>query len=700
MSPSRASLAVLCCLSGAISTLLATPAQSDPGLSDQGYTGYTNTPSAYVTPDGRLQMLWSDALSGARTRAFENYTQADNYLVSFGMFPRLELGLRLTNTGDDDFRAGLDTRFSDSEGQRDLSTNIKAQLFDSDIWPSLAIGRQDASGNGLFSATYGVASYRWRMLEASLGYGDGRFDGVFYGVSARLGRYGRVMYDDDNTQRVLAIEAHTADLVRGVRLLGRYRAVASGRQAETGLALGLEMDLGLARRWSARAVSGLTPEQRETQRTRITRLQSRAAGGEQGSEACASIVEAEAGRAGLERVSVRRISSPDGESHWVLAAEGIRFTHSPVDAVGVALGILAASCAAEPADTLVIQLTEHGAPRLWTAAAHREVLQYFTMYDAPPASLLFGLGAHELYSGLGGRDGVIADIQLAPRLRYTVGTEANVLDYSVGVETVATIPLWWGGAAVIEGVDDVAASNDVRPGGPLQSFALPNGIVSRGVQQVVPIGRYGAIRGYFGRSDAFGQPSDVTVAEAWVAPLPDIGLQLETRYSEYEFRLPQLISNGRLPPSRRSAWVSSLRYFLGEQETMLELTWGRFHFEDEGARVRLERFFADTSVSMTYLRDKDKENEALSVGLSLPFGGRRSVAMGPVAVGGSGSWGTTLQTIINAESNFLRPNLLREVVPPGSLGTQFFDRDRLTRVYFQSQWPRMRYAFESYVPAF
>lgn len=698
MSPSRVSLAAFCCLSGAVSlSFVALPVHSSSVLSDQGYTGYTNAPSAYVTPEGRLQFMWSDALSGAQTRPFQNYTQADNYFVSFGMFPRLELGMRLINTGEDQFSAGLDTRFSDVQGQRDLSTNIKALLFRSDVWPSFAIGRQDASGNGLFSATYGVASYRWRMLEASLGYGNGRFDGAFYGVSAQLGRYGRVLYDDDNTQRVLAIEAHSADLIPGLRMMGRYRAVASGRQAETGFSVGVEADLGQARRWSSTRVTAQSQAAVAERRVRLSRLDGLT---EQAAD-CDAVVTREATRSGLERVRLSSHDS-DGQKHLLMAAEGIRFTHSPVDAAGVALGLLVAGCANGEYETVTVQLTEHGAPRFWVSAKVAEARQYFVAPDAVAPALAFGLGAHEDFGGVGPRNGIWADVQLAPRLRYTVATEVGVLDYSVGVETVVTAPLWRGASILIEGVDDVAATSDFRPGpgGALQNLALRDGLVSQGLQQVVPLGRWGAMRGFIGRSKALDRDSDLTVAEAFIQPFNDIGLQFETRYSDYDFRGPRLVSNGQVPPTHQSAWLGTTRYFSASSGTLLELTWGRYHFGDEGARVRLERFFADTSVFVSYLRDKDKEEEGLAVGVSVPFGGRRSVVMGPVAVGGSADWETSLLTKINASRNFLRPNLLREVVPPGGLHDRFYDRGRLSRAYLQSQWPRMRHAFETFVPAF
>lgn len=686
---------VLRCLGFAAAGCFATVGSSAwaaPTLSDQGYTGYTNVPSAFVTPEGRFHLWWSDAVPSADVRSFRLNTQADNYLVSFGMFPRIELGMRLINTGDDDFSAGVDTRFGQTVGQRDLSTNAKALLFSSELWPSLAIGLQDASGNGLFSASYGVASYRWKGLEASLGYGKDRMDGLFYGLSAQLGSYARVLYDDDTVQQVLALEAHSGNLMRGLRLVGRYRAVAEGPKAETGWSLGVEADLGLGARW-ADASAAASPGW-ETRRLRTARLAQRA----QQAEDCLPSVAQEATRAGLERVRVESVSTQTARG-YLLAAEAKRFTHSAVDAVGVAMGILGGSCAAEEGAEFVIQVAENGLPKFWVASAAQEVRAYLNVPGAPPPGVAYGLGAHPDYSGLGPRDGLLADVQLAPAQRYTVATEVGVLDYSVGVESVVTVPLWLGSAFVAEGVDDVAASSDFQRGGPLQGFALDEGWVSRGLQQTLPLWGYGALRGYYGRSTALDKESDLRIGDLVLWPVPGAGLQLETRYSDYEFREPQRIQDGRLSPSHQSAWTGTARYFFGDSSTLLELTWGRFHFEDEGARLRLERFFADTSVAVLYLRDREKDNEALGVSLSMPFGGRRTVPLGPVGLGGGPAWSTTLTTKINARSNVLRPNLLREVLPPGSLNRQYFDRGRLSRSYVQANWPRMRHAFETYVSA-
>ncbi len=661
-------------------------------LSDQGYTGYVNTPSAFVTPEGRLSFLWTDAVPSADTRDYLLYDQADNYLLSMGMFPRLEFSARLTNSGENGFGANANAFTSPAEGQRDLSTNAKLNIWSSQSGLGAALGLQDASGNGHFTSTYGVLSYRYQQWEGSIGYATGRMDGIFYGLSRQLGRFVRVSVDDDTVQRVGAIDLHSANLLPGFTLVGRYRVFNSGPNAEPGFSAGFEAELGRGKQWRAAGRAAvLADKEQNRRRLRLARLSQR--GDEQG---CRPALYREAKKAGLERVRLT-VMETDAGSRMVFAFDARRYAHSPADAPGVALGLISSICSPAADTEIVIQVADDGAPKFWVAAAAQEVQAYYAGAGQAAPPLTFGLGAHFAHSGLGARSLPEIDVQLGPELRYTVATEVGVLDYSAGVRTRVSTPLWWGASFDAVGIDSAGKTDDFNRGEVFANSSLKSGWVSRSLVQTVPLWGYGALRGHYGRSSIFDRDRDVTIGELVLYPIPQSGLQLETRYSSYELR-PRAVDQLYQPPEGKySAWTGSVRYMFGSSGTLIDLTWGRYHYGDEGAHLRLERFFGDTGIAMLYLRDRDVENEALSVQVSIPFGGRQSAALGPVTVGSNPGWVTGLTTIINAESNFLRPNLLREVLPTDTLGRQYLSRNRLSRSYLQASWPRMRNAFESFV---
>lgn len=659
-------------------------------LSDQGYTGYVNTPSAFVTPEGRLSFLWSDAVPSADTRDYLLYDQADNYLLSIGMFPRLEFSARLTNSGESGFGANANAFTTLADGQRDLSTNAKLNLWSSTSGLAAAVGLQDASGNGHFTSTYGVLSYRFQDWEGSIGYATGRMDGLFYGMSRRLGRFVRLTLDDDSVQRVGAIDVHTASLIPGLTLVARYRLLNSGPNAEPGFSAGIEAELGRGTQWRARGYAA-TEQQQSRRRVRLARLT------QQGEEkGCSAALYREAQKAGLDRAHLATMDA-DGHQRMVFAFDARRYAHSPADATGVALGLVASVCNPDAKAQVVAQVADDGAPKFWVAAVAEEVKAYFAGAGHTAPQLAFGLGAHPDHATLGPRDLPVVDVQLGPELRYTVATEVGILDYSAGVRTRLSTPLWWGASFDAVGIDSAGKTDDFNSGGVFGNSALKSEWIARSLVQTVPLWGYGALRGHYGRSKIFDRDRDVTIGELVLYPFPQTGLQLETRYSSYELR-PRFSDQLYQPPEDEySAWTGSVRYMFGASGTLIDLTWGRYHYGDEGAKLRLERFFGDTGIAMLYLRDREAENEALSVQVSIPFGGRQTAALGPVAIGSNPGWATGLTTIINAESNFLRPNLLREVLPTDTLGRQYLSRYRLSRSYLQASWPRMRDAFEIYV---
>ncbi|MEN8719164.1 MAG: YjbH domain-containing protein [Oceanococcaceae bacterium] len=676
-------------------SLAIAPQASFANLTDQGYTGYINIPTADVTPEGAFQFFWNDAVpSGAE---FRNFVQADSYAVSIGMFPALEFGARLINVGDEGFNADTNTFLSRTQGirgARDLSTNVKLRLWNRGPWPRVAVGIQDASGNGKFTASYGVATYRYGRVEGSVGYGSQRLGGIFYGARVDILPFLRVLYDDDTVQQAAALEIDSGEVVPGFRFFGRYRAHVSGPQPGPTVSLGMQADLGKARRWQ-RLMGGnttLAPLALGPERTQQLLEAGRAQG-------CERALLGELKQAGLDRAHVSSIAV-EGRSALMVAVDARRFPYSPVDGAGVALFLAAHTCAEDFRERpIIVQIAEDGLSKFWVSSVAGDVVTYAGYRsDAPPA-LEFGWGRHEQFERLGKRDGLAADVFIAPALRYTLATELGVLDYSIGVQAVGQVPLWRGAVAVIEGVDDVAKSFDFESRQPLASFGLESKVLNTTVQQTLPLWGYGAVRLHYGRSETFATPTDVRLAEVVLLPIPETGLQLESRFSSYR-RRDSSRSGLQALPENPEAWTGSLRYSFGTLDALVDATWGRYHFDDEGLRLRVGRAFGDSIISLVYLRDKDKDNEALALRMSLPFGQQQTASLGDhLAVGTLPYWATTMQTTINSRSNSLRPNLLRENLPADTLSESYFSRSRLNRAYMQSNWPRMRDAFEQVVLA-
>lgn len=671
---------VACCLlfSGAYGATGA--AGYDPTISDTGFSGYNLIPSADLADEGVFHLSYSEALPAEFST---NYVDSENYAFTLGFTSWLELGGRLISAGEKGFGAGTSTFYFQGAAQRDLSTNLKIQLWDRASWPKLALGVQDASGNNNFASAYGVASYRYRMVEATVGYGTQRIDGLFYGLRVDLGTYLRVLIDDDTTQSYVSTEADTGNLFSGLRLYARYRVPLGGVNASSGWMGGVSLHLGKVHKVQSAYSGNIAAVDPEGSRAVLAKFAYDIA------DDTYQLAE-RLKKIGIERVVVQRI---DDSKTLVVSGDGRRFPNSSIDALGVMLS--ASALAMNNISRLVVQLTKNGAPQFWVQTMAADVREALLDPSAPPPKFDFALGRSPEVEKLGVHPGAVADVWLSPALRYALATELSVLDYSVGVETQINVPLWRGATAYAEGTDDIASTYNFRAG--YLGATVPSGWQNRGIQQTLGLWGLGAFRVHAGRSSVFGYDTTYQVGELVVMPWAGSGLQLETRFAEFR-RHGYGRRDKNLYPESRESWVGSARYYWADQQTLVDLTWGRFSVEDdEGGRFKLERFYGDASVAILYLRDASKENEALGVRFSAPLGPSRSTPLGRFALSGRPNWGTTLQTTINTESNFLKPGLLLERRPRDILRDTYFDRGRLSRNYIQNAWPNMRSAFMEYV---
>ncbi|RJG02051.1 phosphatase PAP2 family protein [Noviherbaspirillum sedimenti] len=140
-----------------------------------GQTGYINMPSAAVAADGSFSLGYSyDSPYGALwvTSTFLPFLEVTGRYVSITGIPGF--------SNDPNAFGGKYGRY------KDKVIDTKLQLLEESGWrPAFALGITDVFGTGLFKGQYAVASKTFgvnRNLEASIGYGNQRPDGVFAGV--------------------------------------------------------------------------------------------------------------------------------------------------------------------------------------------------------------------------------------------------------------------------------------------------------------------------------------------------------------------------------------------------------------------------------------------------------------------------------------------------------------------------------------
>jgi len=164
-------------------------AQLPPSMAQTGMwsgsSGYINTPSALMRPDG----TWVTGLGHASP-----YTTV---FVGLQALPWLEVTGRYQQTSG---VAGFNPGYGAAYGSyKDKAVGFKAQLWGQDALglnglPAVAVGVDDTGiGTEVFASQFVAASRHWQWgelrLEGTLGYGRQRIDGLFGGMRLQHDRW-------------------------------------------------------------------------------------------------------------------------------------------------------------------------------------------------------------------------------------------------------------------------------------------------------------------------------------------------------------------------------------------------------------------------------------------------------------------------------------------------------------------------------
>ncbi|WP_044411507.1 YjbH domain-containing protein [Thiomicrospira microaerophila] len=132
-----------------------------------GVTGLFNIPTADVADFGDFSLSYNNVLDASFRR--DQYTRGENINVSLGIYPKLEVNLRLLHAYST--KDHQKNRYANMY-IRDLSGNVKLQLpyISNDKW-RFAVGATDIAGLAVnFNRYYAVSSYRLYDFDFSVGY--------------------------------------------------------------------------------------------------------------------------------------------------------------------------------------------------------------------------------------------------------------------------------------------------------------------------------------------------------------------------------------------------------------------------------------------------------------------------------------------------------------------------------------------------
>ena len=620
------------------------------GASLQGTTGLLETPTAEVLQAGRISAYVGRRESGALTQNFQTYG------FTLGLWPDLELGGRIVEAD----------RTQSGRSVRDLSGDIKWRLFNGGGF-SFAVGAQDFAGEAQnFRSRYLVATQQVGPLSLSAGYGDDldRLDGAFGGVELSLGSHLDVMLDHD------AETSHG-----GFRLnLGR----ADGWQVQLLGSQRLQGDpdwsgkLALSRPLGARSAVPASA----AKKTRVLAVA--------GAQPQWALVRTRLLDAGLD--SIRLMETAPGTVRVVFAAR--RFSHSDLDGLGVALGVLARDLP-ESIQQIQLVLLKDQLPVLFLSVPRAELvawlggeiglaelrasgltIRYASRHDLQSTGTVRAASAQPEYRLLFG---------LEPQLRSFVATEMGVLDVDLGVRGRIGVPLGQGTRLNISAIAPLYRSDDFRNPDTFGGQRVDGGIDQALLQHVL--------------QPTVGWTSHLAAGLMRVQNLDTAALLHEQMLTNADGRLQLRIFGGYFfnRDESRSIGLAELNTLFPASQLSLKLAAGRFIAGDNGVRAELSRFFGDTAVHI-FWRAESRVDQAGGLGFSLPFGGRRSAALGSAVIAGDPAWSHRISTTINAadQRNPLRPDLLREDRPHWNIEQDWYDRGRMAPAWVLAQFDRAR----------
>lgn len=675
-------------LSFLVLTTTAAASEFTPTPSLQGYTGLLNIPNALVTPEGRLDALFTNQ---TEEKWRGKIPRQENYLFSVGFFSLLEMGGRLT----------------EAPGKaRDLAGNFKlstAPLFTNiPLLPVVAIGIQDIGGGSPHLRTkYAVVSETVGPLRLSVGYGTGpdRMKGMFAGAELQALSWLHLLAEYDTTDTNIGLRLLTPPLLAAfpVQLQGTLKTSLDYQTDQPRIAIGFRIPLGSGR-------PALAPIALEPELNGVTEVAAKTAAASPGNTATNQssppTINTRLGamRHQLEKDGFLNVRiGTKGSDLLAIEYENSRFNHNELDAMGLIIG--RALTVGQPTEQrlrlivlkrgLRVMMLEAPATT-WrsflTNAANRELLstelQISTETPADPTI------AWEQVKPTTS-DALKAEAILYPGLLTFIGTDVGTFDYYLSLKTDAYLSLWPGAVLNSRINTPISWSSNLDDGQTYRNYRNNKDFERLMLIQATKLapdlwlsvsGGMILHRMYGSLNEAVWAPGDGT----------------------HRFRLKQIYAEQSETKTRKEVYIGSYRYRYAPLDVSLEAAAGRFYDQDKGFTLELKRFFGDTAFAVYYKSARATFGEDIKVGgvtLSFPLTPRRDMRSYPLRLRGIDEWGYSQETEITSPGkggNWVGRSIGLNPQMAFSIERVFQNRDRLNPSYIRQHLMRLRDAWITY----
>ena len=651
-------------------------------ISANGTSGIGVVPDAKVISTGIITISFDRTLPGAAN------TKGYNTQIGLGLYDGLELVGRLATNDQrcNMFQAGA----CPANTIRDFSASLKWSL--PLAWlkqnnANLALGVTDVGGAAsYFKSYYAVASKEMGPFEVSVGHGkamanyallNGTFGGLTYRPSKWL---------DLNVQKVGSSSWAVASLQSDIpytqasgHITLNQRLTDAPVTEKQWVGVGVSMPL-----------DGTASRKKDRQQNTSSQVQSNKSIANLKPEDLYGL---------LQMNGFYKPLISENQKQLKIEIENTAYAWNTVDAVGVALGVLASTHGNAAGQAFELNVTTRGISQA-VVTGDAPCLKRWLETDEVCGSLSIrsglqragnnaGLGEIDISQLLGLTNWTFRpELVISPTLVSSIGTEFGSFDMDGGANINLVVPLWTG--ATVE-------TNQVKP----------LGIGTRGFEQ-------GGVF-YAGRL----KPATSRTLLHQLVNVPSINTQARlslgaayTTWDGHQIETSTLSDNGRhrlglavgsfkndtlTVNNHKNYELATYRFAPDDRmSTVTELTTGKYWGGDKGWSIGQRFWHGDTALNIYLRRTRMTESAPLvsfaGLQFSIPITPRVNKGMQHLALRGTNQWTYTLESRV-----FDRENLLTggygEVPRIGDTLVQTFNRDRNSTRYLESGLVRAKSAF-------
>ena len=655
---------------------------SAEAISPNGYMGLGVVPSASSLKLGYSSISFDPTLPGAAN------TKGYNTQIGLGLYDGLELVGRLATNDQrcNMFQAGA----CPANTIRDFSVSLKWSLPIQ--WlklnnANLALGVTDVGGAAsYFKSYYAVASKEMGPFEVSIGQGkamanyallNGTFGGLTYRPSKWLDL--NVQKIGSNSWAVASVKSEIPYTQASGYITLNQRLTEAPVTEKQWVGVGVSIPL-----------DGTANRKKDRQQNTSSRALSNKSIANLRPEDLYGL---------LKMNGFYKPLISENQKQLKIEIENTAYAWNTVDAIGVALGVLATTHGNEARQTFELHVTSRGISQV-VVTGDAPCLKRWLETGEVCASLSIRSGLQRVGNHAGLDEINISkllglanwsfrpEFVISPTLVSSIGTEFGSFDMDGGVNINVVLPLWTG--ATLE-------TNQVKP----------LGIGTRGFEQ----------GGVFYASRLKPATSRTLIHQ--LVNVPSINTQarlsLGTAYTTWDGHQVETSAqsdNGRhrlgltsgsfkndtLPSNNRKNYeLATYRYAHDDRmSTVTEMTTGKYWGGDKGWSIGQRFWHGDTALNIYLRRTRMTESAPLvsfaGLQFSIPITPRVNKGLEHVTLRGTNQWTYTLESRV-----FDRENLLTggygEVPRIGDSLIQTFNRDRNSTRYLESSLIRAKSAF-------